>query len=219
MIYQPERILLFRIIKTLVPEFPGKTIDVGGGDGNRYKKLFNTDYYRSVDIDPKSNPDIIGDAHHLKFPSDSINTVLCVQLLEHVINPQKVLSEIYRILQPGGVCILTVPFFNELHSEPNDFWRFTKYGVLKLCENSRFKVISFEQRGGYFTCHAQMRIRKFIEKYNLYNSRFLMKIFRTPSKIYSLIAISLDEKFYSRANSKYALGWCLKLEKPKIANE
>ena len=216
MIYQPERILLLKQINSLVPENAGIVIDVGGGDGSRYKSLFLFDEYKSIDIDAASKPDIIADAYQLPITSNSVDTVLCSQVLEHVIDPDKVLAEIFRILKPQGICILTVPFFNEIHSEPNDYWRWTSYGIVKIVERTGFQIQTIQKRGGYFSCHAQIRIRKFIEKYDVFSSKLRIKLFRLPSKVYSYCSINLDNLFQSKYQSKFALGWALKITKPEL---
>jgi len=213
MIYQPERVLLSRIIASLVPENVGKVLDIGGGDGSRYKGLFKTHQYISVDIDQDSKPTIVASADNLPFESESVDTILSSQMLEHVVNPQRCLDEMYRVLKVGGVCIITVPFFNEEHSEPIDYYRFTRYGIIYLCENSGFKIDKFQQRGSFYTCITQICIRKLIEKYNLYSRNYLMLLFRPITKLATYTSIYLDQKFQSKANNKFALGWCLLLSK------
>ena len=39
---------------------------------------------------------------------------------------------------------------DEMHDEPNDYWRFTKFGLRYLFENVGFKIIVINQRGGFF---------------------------------------------------------------------
>lgn len=51
------------------------------------------------------------DIHHMPFQDQTFNVVLCNHVLEHVENDSKALSEINRVLKPGGWAILQVPFF------------------------------------------------------------------------------------------------------------
>lgn len=52
---------------------------------------------------------VLGDASYLPFRSSIAHIVTCFEVLEHVMEPQKVLSEIHRILKDGGVLIATIP--------------------------------------------------------------------------------------------------------------
>jgi hypothetical protein len=54
------------------------------------------------------------DVCNSSFPSDYFDFVLSSDVLEHVPEPQKALSEIYRVLKPGGKHIFTVPFIEDM---------------------------------------------------------------------------------------------------------
>lgn len=77
--------------------------------------------------------DVQFDAHSLPFASEQFEHVLCVEVLEHCQNPQRVIDECYRVLRPGGTLILTTRFLFPLHDAPHDYFRFTKYGLQHLC--------------------------------------------------------------------------------------
>jgi SAM-dependent methyltransferase len=44
-----------------------------------------------------------------QVPSSSLDVVLCVNVLEHLWEPEKALRGFKRVLRPGGVCFLNVP--------------------------------------------------------------------------------------------------------------
>ena len=56
----------------------------------------------------------------------------CDAVLEHVRNPALVMSEIRRVLAPGGYAHLVVPFCHPFHEYPRDFRRFTRDGLREL---------------------------------------------------------------------------------------
>lgn len=64
--------------------------------------------YLSVDIDP-SKAMQKEDIQNLSFPDDYFDVVVCIHVLEHIDNDRAAMSEIYRILKPGGVALLDVP--------------------------------------------------------------------------------------------------------------
>lgn len=122
-------------------------IDIGGGlrispeKGNRYDKrnawLTELIQENGVDykvLDPVADyrPDIIGDIHHLPFTDDSEEAIACIAVLEHVTDPFLASKEMRRVLKPGGMCIVYVPFLYYFHAEKGyygDYWRFTKEGL------------------------------------------------------------------------------------------
>lgn len=106
-----------------------KVLDVGSG-GSSYQRFFPNRL--SVDIDPARKPDVVADAHSLPFKEGEFGFVLSTEMLEHVQDPKKVVSELMRVLRPGGTLVLTTRFVYPLHDAPHDYWRFTKYGLREL---------------------------------------------------------------------------------------
>ena len=51
------------------------------------------------------------DAHDIPFEEASFDMVFCNHVLEHVTDDAKVMSEIYRVMKPGGWGILQIPLF------------------------------------------------------------------------------------------------------------
>ena len=108
-----------------------RTLDIGsGGSLYGYERFFPNRV--TVDIDPARNPEIIGDIHALPFTDGEFDMVLCIEVLEHVLNPRKAMEEMRRVLKKGGTLILTTRFVYPIHDAPNDYWRFTKYGLQEL---------------------------------------------------------------------------------------
>jgi SAM-dependent methyltransferase len=109
--------------------------DLGGGHPfqknlAKHRGCFKNSDYKTLDINPDSNPDIVGDIQDLPFKSESIDAVICNSVLEHVKNPFKAVEEINRVLRPGGKCFVYVPFIHVYHG--NDYWRFSEDGIRHL---------------------------------------------------------------------------------------
>lgn len=49
------------------------------------------------------------DVTHIPFPENHFDLVICAHVLEHVVDDHKAMSELYRVLTPGGTAILLVP--------------------------------------------------------------------------------------------------------------
>src|SRR5262249_52465520 len=89
-----------------------------------------------VDIDPGEGVDLVADAHDLRMVQDnSVDCAVCVSTLQHVRYPAKVVKEMHRILRPGGIIYVNVPFIFPFHTDPDDFYRFSYHGIKILCED------------------------------------------------------------------------------------
>ena len=126
-----------RWIEEKLKELPyGKIIDVGAGE-QRLRKYCEHLEYISQDIceydgngdgrglhkgkwDTK-NIDIVCDAANMPIEEESFDAAMCVNVLEHVPYPDKVVLEIARILRRGGVLLLIAPFWSLTHFAPYHF--------------------------------------------------------------------------------------------------
>lgn len=205
-IFQPDRILLKKQIAKFSHYVKGDVLDVGAGSFDRYSDLFNCKKYIKLDIDQESKPDIAGSAEKIPLDSQSIDSIVCTQVLGDVKDPNGVVSEFFRILKPGGVVLLTESLIAAMHDEPYDFWRFTNFSLRYLFENNGFEIKEIERRGGFWASMAQNKIRYLIDRFNLYNN-FLGKLLRFPISICGRFALRLDKIDKSRASTRQALGW------------
>lgn len=122
-------------------------IDVGGGlriAGERSNRLDARNAwilerireqgisYKVLDYVADYHPDIVGDIQNLPFGDDTQEAIVCNAVLEHVENPIQSAKELYRVLEPGGYCLVFVPFLYYYHAEKGyygDYWRFTEDGL------------------------------------------------------------------------------------------
>lgn len=84
------------------------------------------------DVECGKGVDVVGDAHKLPFKDDEFELILCTEVLEHLHSPAVAVKEMKRVLKNGGLLILTTRFVFPLHDAPNDYYRFTKYGLKHL---------------------------------------------------------------------------------------
>lgn len=122
----------------------GTVIDVGVGNADRRSNLPHCLEYLSVDhLDARatgyhSTPDVWATASHLPFPARSADTLMLLDVMEHLSDPTSALSEAFRVLRPGGTLLISVPFAYPLHDVPNDFQRWTAYGLRRQLSSSGF---------------------------------------------------------------------------------
>lgn len=86
--------------------------------------------------------------------SGSVDTVTSFQVMEHLPEPQHFLDECYRVLRPGGLLVITVPFMWQVHEAPHDYFRYTRYGLEYLLQKSGFSEILVKENTGYWQTAA-----------------------------------------------------------------
>lgn len=105
-------------------------------------KYIGLDYYYTATKLYHSHPDIYANAEYLPFANNSINTILLLDVLEHLPVPENCLKEISRVLVTGGSLVIHVPFIYPIHDSPLDFHRWTQFGLRNLIEKSGLTVRS-----------------------------------------------------------------------------
>lgn len=134
----------------------GTVLDLGCGS-RPFEAFFNGRVRHWIGADfpstghPHAQPDVIADGMKLPLADQAFDTVLCTQVLEHVPEPVELLREAWRVLRPGGYLVLTAPQYNALHGEPEDFYRYTKYGLDHLAKKVGFSVRRIEPIGGFIS--------------------------------------------------------------------
>ena len=94
-------------------------LDVGCGAGNMLDQVRSTHRF-GVDISNfvlalsinrlEDRVDLSrGNAELLPFKDDTFDKVFCSEVIEHTMNPDKVIREIYRVLKPEGICVVSIP--------------------------------------------------------------------------------------------------------------
>lgn len=101
-----------------------------------------------IDMQDGPNVDQVVDLHELPEGwTDRFTGVLLSEVLEHVRNPWLALTQIHRVMQPGALLIVTVPFCFPRHSFPSDYWRFTEEGIRAVLSDSGFVDIETANSG------------------------------------------------------------------------
>jgi SAM-dependent methyltransferase len=110
--------------------------------------LYKADAIRQIafDIYPSAHTHFIADAHQIPLASASVDGVCVQAVLEHVLDAERVVSEISRVLKPGGFVYAETPFMQQVHEGAYDFARFTELGHRWLFRN--FETINRGALGG-----------------------------------------------------------------------
>jgi SAM-dependent methyltransferase len=137
-----------------------RVLDAGAGEG-QYAHYFARQRYCGVDLAvgdaawDYGRLDALADLTALPFRDGTFAAALNIVTLEHLPEPSLALAEIARTLAPGGRLLLAVPHEWEVHQQPHDYFRFTRYGLQYLLEKAGLEVIELHAVGGYFRLLAR----------------------------------------------------------------
>ena len=131
----------------------GVVVDVGCGR-QRIRPFLDpscryvgTDFYATARNLYQSRPELYADARALPLADASADTVLLVEVLEHVAQPERALSEALRVLRPGGTLVVSVPFLYPVHDAPFDFQRWTPAGIREVLGRTGFQLVEYRSVG------------------------------------------------------------------------
>ena len=169
-----HNLLVSRIVTRALAEsahrnFEGRLLDIGCG-AKPCKELLAPYVTEHLGVDHgvkqggRDQVDMFGSAYRIPLQSESVDSVLCTAVLEHLEEPEQALRECHRVLVKGGVAIYTVPFIWHLHEEPRDFYRFSKYGLRYLFEKADFEILELQALSGFWVTFGQLLV------YNLYRA-------------------------------------------------
>lgn len=146
-----RRLWLDSVLEAFSQEMRGVVVDVGGKRENK-RGVFHPPeehakawWYVNLDMDTK--PNIYGDVQQIPLRGQSVDCILCTEVLEHLPHPQLCVDEMYRILRDDGLLLTSVPFLYPVHADPFDYQRFTEDGLRNLFRE--FKSVDVYRMGGY----------------------------------------------------------------------
>ena len=207
--YFLSKYYILRDVKIILKKysFTGTVLDVGCGE-KPYKKYFTkVKNYDGIDFKNYSrNKDFIAHKPDLFFPKSYLesfelpfqdnyyNAVVTFQVLEHHKKPMKLISEINRIVKPGGYVLLTVPFLGGVHERPHDYQRYTEYGLKELFSTNNLNILEIMTQGSVFSTISLLlneALNSFASKGKIYY--LFSVILYVPLFIFQHICIPLDK--------------------------
>ena len=132
----------------------GRVLDIGCADRWIQPHLTSNCQYIGLDYPITggqlydAQPDVFADASHLPFQDASMDTVIMLEVLEHLRHPQSALSEVARVVRPDGYVLLSMPFLYPLHDAPHDYQRYTAHGLARELEGAGLRITHLQPTMG-----------------------------------------------------------------------
>ncbi len=154
-------------LKAQVHRFHGTFLDVGCGI-QPYRSLITSapgKVQRYIGMDLADNmvsgyravpPDLQWNGVQIPLPDASVDSAMATEVLEHCPDPVAVLTEIHRVMRPGGTFFFTVPFLWPLHDVPYDEHRYTPFALERMLAQVGFEDRTVRPTGGWDASLAQM---------------------------------------------------------------
>jgi SAM-dependent methyltransferase len=122
-------------------------LDVGAGRGD-FSEVFKNRPAVSLDVYPYPEVDVVCDLTQANpFRESSFDAIVLMNVMEHVYDTHSLLASIGRMLKPGGVLVVAIPFMVKIHQAPVDFVRYTHFALERL---GRDHGLSVERLEGYY---------------------------------------------------------------------
>lgn len=171
----------------------GVMVNIGAGDTKIHPNMIN------LDLKAGPNVDIIASADNIPLLDNSVDLVVCQEMLEHVPEPLDVLLEIHRVLRKNGILYLQVPWTIVYHGCPQDFWRFSRDGISQIVLSAGFVVQELGVTVGPFTGFYRVAVEAFAILGSLLSERLYKPfklsaaLFLLPIKVFDLFSLNSKE--------------------------
>lgn len=187
----------------LKEELKGKTIDIGGGRKSSYLSFIpRKEGVTFETFDLKSGNNVNFETDTLPAVDNSYDTVLFLNVMEHIFNYQHIANEVVRITKNDGQLIGFVPFLMWYHPDHSDFFRYTDESLRKI----------FECAGARCTEIIPIEEGPFIASFQMFN--LSLPLFLRP--VFLIIFYGLDWLYFMLRRplrNKYVLGYLFKISK------
>ncbi|WMY08299.1 class I SAM-dependent methyltransferase [Paraburkholderia phenoliruptrix] len=111
-------------------EETGRLLEVGPQDRSLVRQCFTNFSVDTFDVVDTYKPTIVGDITKVNaaIPESAYDVVVCMDVIEHTLNPFDTIKEIRRILRHEGHLMISAPLNWRIHGPSPDCWRITEHG-------------------------------------------------------------------------------------------
>ena len=108
------------------------------------RALFPGETYVGCDMRSGPGVDRVEDVSEISLDDGAAGTVLCIETFEHVFEVRRAFDEVFRVLRPGGLFIITSPLNFKIHGYPDDYWRMTPSCLRRMLAPYEARLTGFQ---------------------------------------------------------------------------
>ncbi len=193
-----------RFVRSVADRLPPGALLLDAGAGEcAYRTSFAHCRYVAMDLAigeatwNYANLDSLARLDGLPLADESVDAILCTQVLEHLEWPREAVREFHRVLKPGGVLYLTAPMAQAEHQVPFDFFRYTSFGLKTILLEAGFEAPRIDPFGGMPArlAYELPRIMALFPGSGLRNGRLrIAGLLLLPARAATLMAVRLLQR-------------------------
>ncbi len=186
----------------------GKVLDVGGRDFYLTARERRLNFSEWTTLEPRGGTplfvldaqfkSVMDDGCHMQFADDSFDTVVNIQVLEHVLEPLKMVSEISRVLKRERYAIFLIPQTAVLHELPQHYYNFTRSWIEESFKNAGLVIIELKPLGGVWSSMASHLVYFFLQAFrapgysgSMFKRNFWFYLLFPLMAVYALLSIPI----------------------------
>lgn len=160
-------------------------LDLGCGP-RPYFSIYAPYFKKSIGADlaespfPKEKIDIYCSVTNVPLPDQSVDMILCTEVLHDIREPDEFFNEVRRLLKPGGVLFLTSPFVVPIVDGAYDHYRYTRFGLQYRIEKSGMVVDQILPVSDLFGATTTLLIKPILKLFNSISKALRFKAFYSP---------------------------------------
>lgn len=135
-------------LKHWVPRVEGAVLEIGSkdyGSTSSFREFYAGSEYVGVDMSEGKGVDVVADLTLSTgtLPENHFGLGICCSVLEHVEKPWLFAANLTRLIRPGGLLYMSVPWVWRYHAYPDDYFRFSHRGVRSLFDEFTWSSIFY----------------------------------------------------------------------------
>ena len=176
-------------------------LDLGCGS-RPYFSIYQPYFSKTIGADladspfPKKEIDIYCSATQVPLPYESVDVILCTEVLHDLAEPDLFFTEVKRLLKKGGVLVMTSPFVVPIVDGSFDHYRYTKQGLIYRIQKSGLEVKSIEEVGDLFATIITLCIKPSLKIFNALSKMLHIKAIYSIYNPILFILVVLPQLFY-----------------------